>query len=333
VLALGLAIAAARCINGSGNPIPAPTPPPPSVTSVAVTGAGDSANPGQTAQLTASATYSDGSTAIVTQQATCVSGNTSIATVSATGLVTFLAVGEAEVQASFQSVVGSARLTVSAVPIARYPLTGRMTDRDNNRGVENVRVEVTEGPDALRFATTDVDGMYTLPNLAAGTFKVEITHPQYISETRVVTLEGPTRLDIALQPRAVPASAYGTYFINFTVTSQTCSFPIIPGPTGTLTLAGNPDGSGLTVTIVERGNTRTYQNGRLEADLTFSAKGSGVILGLVASALSGPPINRHDFTGSVSGRVSGRDIQGSENIVYGAPCPGSTAIFSFQGSR
>jgi len=336
LLALVLAVAAARCINGSGE-TPAPTPTPPTVTAVTVTGAGESANPGQTTQLTASATYSDGSTATVTEQATWASANASIATVSGTGLVTFVAVGEAEVRATFQSVSGMARLTVNAAPVARHQLTGRITDADNNRGVENVRVEVTEGPDALKADTTDVDGMYALANLAAGTFTVKITHSKYEAETRVVTLSGPTRLDVALRPiQLTPptATAYGTYSINITVTAQVCSTPVVPAPTGELTLSGNADGTQLSVRIVERGTTRTYKNGRLEVDGRFSATGGGLIAGVTTSATTGGPgIDRHDFTGSVSGRVSGRKIDGSEKIKYAAPCPGGTATIAFSGSK
>jgi hypothetical protein len=323
LLVLVLAVAAARCINGSGESA-VPTPTPPTVTSVAVTGAGESANPGQTTQLTASATYSDGSTATVTEQATWVSANSSIATVSATGLVTFVA-------------VGMARLTVSAAPVPRYQLTGRITDADNNRGVENVRVEVTEGPDAQRAATTDVDGMYTLSNLAAGTFNVKITHSKYEAETLAVTLSGPTRLDVALRPiQLTPptATAYGTYSITFTVTSQNCSTPVVPGPTGELTLSGKADGTQLSVKIVERDTTRTYKNGRLEVDGRFSASGGGLIAGVTTSASTGGPgIDSHEFTGSVSGRVSGRKIEGSEKITYAAPCPGSKATIAFSGSK
>ena len=336
LLALVLAFAAARCINGSGE-TPVPTPTPPTVTSVTVTGAGESANPGQTTQLTASATYSDGSTATVTEQATWVSANSSIATVSATGLVTFVAVGEAEVRATFQSVSGMARLTVNAAPVQRYQLTGRITDADNNRGVESVRVEVTEGPDAQRAATTDVDGMYTLSNLAAGTFNVKITHSKYETETRAVTLAGPTRLDVALRPvQLTPptATAYGTYSVTITVTSQNCSTPVIPDPTGTVTLSGKTNGTQLSVRIVERGTTRTYTNGRLEVDGRFSATGGGLIVGVTTSATTfGPGIDSHDYTGSVSGRVSGGRIEGSERITYAAPCPGSKATFAFSGSK
>lgn len=342
LVALVLALASARCINGSGTaPAPTPTAAPPDVTAMAVTGAGAAVNPGQTSQLTATATYSDGTIEPVTDRAAWSSTNTAIATVSATGVATFVAVGEVEIRATFKSVTGMARVTVDAVQAVKYDLTGRLTDRDNNRGVENVRVEVTDGPDVQRSATTDVDGRYTLSSLSPGTVTVRITNPKYEPVTRAVTLTGPTRLDVALvpipvappAPPAIPIAAYGTYAITLTVTAQDCSTPVVPGPAGTLKLEGKADGTGVTVTIVERGTSRTYKSGKLEVDGRFSAVGSGLIAGIMATATTGPGVDRHDFTGSVSGRVSGRTIQGSEKITYGAPCPGGTATIAFTGSK
>lgn len=342
LVALVLALASARCINGSGTAAaPTPTPAPPDVTAMAVTGIGAVVNPGDTSQLTATATYSDGTADAVTDKATWSSANTDVATVSASGLATFVAAGEVEIRATFKSVTGMTRVTVNTVQVLKYDLTGRLTDRDNNRGVENVRVEVIDGPDRQRTATTDVDGRYTLSNLLPGSFTVRITNPKYEAVTRSVTLTGPARLDVALvpipvappAPPAVPTSAYGTYAINITVTAQDCSTPVVPAPTGTLKLEGNADGTNVTVTIVERGTSRSYKSGKLEVDGRFSAVGGGLIAGIMATATTGPGVDRHDFTGSVSGRVTGPTIQGSEKIKYGAPCPGGTATIAFSGSK
>ena len=47
----------------------------------------------------------------------------------------------------------------------------------------------------------------------------------------------------------------------------------------------------------------------------------------------GPVILKHDFTGVLEGRVSGRSVTATENIVYDAPCPGKIAKFNLNGNR
>lgn len=330
-LLLFLAAAAARCINGSP---PLPAAPTPTVTAVAVTGLGGTANPGQTAQLTAIATYSDGTTGTVTEQATWSSQDSTVATVSPAGVVTYVATGETDIRATFQSVTGSAHVTVNTAPVIRHLLTGRVTDADSGRGLENARVEVLDGPDAGRVTSTNVEGNYTLSNLAEGTFNMRLSYPTFDAAQRVVTLTGATRLDVALRPTVDAAAAYGTYNISLRVVHQVCSTPVVPAPTGQLRLTGNPDGTRLTVTIVERGTAREYGNGRLRADGSFSAVGGGLIPGLSGGRSVGPgDVNRHDFTGSISGRVSGGRVEGAENMTYGAPCPGGTLNIAFDGSK
>ena len=81
---------------------------------------------------------------------------------------------------------------------------------------------------------------------------------------------------------------YGTYNISLRVVHQNCSTPGFPAPTGQLRLTGNPDGTGLTVTIVERGTAREYGNGRLRADGSFTALGGGLIRACRAAARSAP---------------------------------------------
>jgi hypothetical protein len=328
LLVLACVLPLAQCINGSpdGAPPTAPTTPEPVVTltAIAVTGFSGAATPGQTAQLAANATYSDGTTQTITQVATWESANQAVATVSPSGLVTFVSLGEADIRATYRSVVGSARVVVNAAPGRRFALTGTLTDADNNRGVEGVRVEVTDGADAGRAATTDASGAFSLGDLAEGTFSVRITHPYYEVVVRPVTLSQATRLDLALRPVVNVAGLYGTFTITIRVNSQNCEEPVTPGPSGTLTLSGNADGTGFRAVIVERGTTRVY-NGGMRSDGSFSGSGGGVLAGL-----AGP---RHDYTGSMQGRVTGTSISGTENVRYGAPCPGRIAEFGFSGSK
>jgi len=328
------------CINGSPedavptSPTTPTTPTPvPTLTSVAVTGLSGAVTPGQTAQLAASASFSDGTTQTVTQQATWDSANPAVATVTSTGLVSFVALGEADVRATYRSVVGTTRVSVSAAPVRRFPLAGTLTDIDNNRGVENVRVEVTDGADAGRTATTDVTGGFSLGELAEGTFSVRITHPYYEVVVRPITLGQATRLDLALKPVVNVSALYGTFNVGLTVRRQNCETPVRPGASGTLALSGNANGTSFRAVLVERGTTRTY-SGEMKADGSFSGSGGGVIAEIRGSEVNRDSvINRHSYTGSISGRVTGTSVSGTEMVNYVLPCPGGILELGFSGSK
>jgi hypothetical protein len=335
LLVLALAAPMTQCINGSpDSPTPVsptvPTPPAATLSAVTVTGLSGAATPGETAQLTASASYSDGRSETVTAQATWASTNTAVATVSASGVVTFVALGETDIRATYQSMSGAARVTVTAAPVRRFALTGVLTDADNRRGVENVRVEVVDGPDAGRVATTNVDGVFSLGELAEGSFNVRITHPYFEVVVRAVTLSAPVRLEIALRPLINVQPLYGVFNVSLRETRQTCEEPPYPAPNGTLTLSGNADGSGFRAVIVERGTTRVY-GGSMRADGSFSGSGGGVFAGAIGR-LPGP-IFKHDFTGTISGRVTGNNVSGTESVTFGAPCPGRVLSLDFSGSK
>jgi hypothetical protein len=335
LLVLTLIVPMTQCINGSpDSPTPVsptvPTPPAATLSAVTVTGLSGAATPGQTAQLTASASYSDGRNETVTTQATWASTNTAVATVSASGVVAFVALGETDIRATYQSMSGAARVTVTAAPVRRFVLTGLLTDADNRRGVENVRVEVVDGPDAGRAATTNVDGVYSLGDLAEGAFNVRMTHPYFEVVVRAVTLTDTTRLDVALRPFVNVQPLYGLFRVSLRVTRQTCEEPPYPDPSGTLTLSGNADGSGFRAVIVERGTTRVY-GGSMRADGSFSGSGGGVFAGAIGR-LPGP-IFKHDFTGNISGRVIGNSVSGTEAVTFGAPCPGRVLSLDFSGSK
>jgi hypothetical protein len=330
IAAAGL-LSSSGCINGSGSlPPPAPSV---TVTSISITGAG-TGNPGQSVQLTASATLSDDTVETVTSKASWTSANTAVATVSASGVVQLIATGEAEIRATYQSVTATAKVTVTPAPVPRHTLAGRVTNADSDRAIENARVEVIDGPDAGRSSSTSAQGDYRVENLTEGTISVRVSHDEFVSVERSVTLAGDVRLDVELRPTVNVSELYGTYNITFSVEHQNCTPAVIPGPTGTVQLEGDSDGQPLKVTIRERGSSRRYSNGRLKTDGSFNASGSGVILGIITSSVAGNGLEPlHDFSGSVRGTVRGRSISGTEDVTFGAPCPGKTATIKFSGSR
>lgn len=89
---------------------------PKTLTSIAASPAQASIAVKGTEQFSATATYSDGSTADVTASATWTDTNASVATISGKGMVTALAPGSTTITASMQGLSGSATLNVAAAP-------------------------------------------------------------------------------------------------------------------------------------------------------------------------------------------------------------------------
>ena len=313
----------AGCGGGSSTPAPTPTP---TLTGVSVTGAPASPSVGDTAQLVATASFSDGSSRIVTAEAAWQTSNSTVATVSASGLASFLASGDCDLRATFQTAAGTAHVTVAAKGAPRFQLSGTITESGSTHLVAGATVTVMDGPDAGRSAATDATGTYMLAAITMGSFSLRATRTDFEPQTVPVSLTKDVKLDIALKPVANVSGFFGTYNTTLSIAQQGCEFPFTVGPTGTINLNGRSDGTGLTVTIVERGTTRTYA-GTLRGDGTFNGNGGGVIAGIT----TGP--KNHDYTGDVSGTVSGRNISAAENVLFGAPCPGRTMKILYSGSR
>jgi hypothetical protein len=290
-----------------------------------VAGAAAAPTVGDTAQLSATAAFSDGTSQAVTSQATWETSNATVATVPSSGFATFLAVGEADLNETFRGMSATTRVTVAAKTLPRFQLNGTINESGTTHPIAGATVTVVDGPDAGRSAVTDAGGAYTLANLTTGSFNLRATRTDYETQTIAVSLTADARVDFALKLANV-SGFFGTYATTLSIAQQSCEFPFQVGPTGTINLNGRTDGSGLTVTIVERGTTRTY-GGTLRTDGTFNGSGGGVIAGFAR----GPA--KHDYTGDVSGTVSGRNINATENVLFGQPCPGRTMKILYSGSR
>jgi hypothetical protein len=178
-----------------------PSTPPNSPTLISVTVAGTlSLVTNQTSQFTATAYFAKGTGQSVTSQATWSSANTAVATVSAAGLVTCVGTGNTEIRATFQGVSGSAPVTVTRPPI--YTLSGTVTETVPHLSttLTGVRVEITDGPNQGRFATTDATGQYQIADLSPGTFSVKAELDTYDDTIKSVTVTGNTTLNLTLNP-------------------------------------------------------------------------------------------------------------------------------------
>src|SRR5687767_15307158 len=91
------------------------------------------------------------------------------------------------------------------------------------------------------------------------------------------------------------------------------------GP-GTLELAGQSNGTNLTVKITERDVSRTYTGGRMNVDGTFSGN-------LPPGTLFPGAIRLlHEISATMQGKVSGSSISGTEFMTYTNGCQAGAMI-------
>ena len=116
VYAAGVALLATIATDGCKDKTPVIVTPTKTLQSVSVTGVPASLVPPNTATLSATANYSSGSPDSVTAAATWDSSNKAVATVAG-GVVTAVAPGTTDISAVYQSVRGSAAVTVTAASL------------------------------------------------------------------------------------------------------------------------------------------------------------------------------------------------------------------------
>jgi hypothetical protein len=144
----------------------APTAPPGKATLVDLRVDGQaSVPPGESAQYTATATYSDRSSRDVTADAKWTSTNDSVLSVTATGAMTTHVVGLADVIATLGTLSHSREVVV--VPEGRYLVKAFVNEDQVTAMIYDVRVEVVSGPAAGLAATTDWNGMALLYGVPA----------------------------------------------------------------------------------------------------------------------------------------------------------------------
>jgi plastocyanin len=202
VLGIALAGTIASCGGGSTPAAPSPSGSP-TVTGLNVTGISASLKPGDSAQLTATASLSNGTTNIVTNQATWRSDNTDIATVSGSGVVTAVSAGTTEIRASYQNVNASVRLDVAAAPQPpapqTYSLCGTIIETSGSLPISEVVVEVRDRINAGKRTQTDGNGRYCLTNLAPDSFTLRVSKVDYEQIDQGLTLIGDMTLNFSMR--------------------------------------------------------------------------------------------------------------------------------------
>ena len=190
----------AMCACGSTStnaPAPSPSAPSapstPTVASIAVSGTAPTV--GSTSQLTATATLSNGSTEAVTTQATWQSSNAAVLTVNSSGLAMAIAAGDADLTATYAGVKGSLHLSVAPRTLG---LIGVIADETTRGALADVRVEVLNGINGGKVASTDASGTYTFTGLVAETFRLRASKDGYAWGEQNVTVPDVPRADFFL---------------------------------------------------------------------------------------------------------------------------------------
>ena len=204
-LSAAVVIGVLSCGGGGGGSTPTtPNPPPPAsptLTSLTVTAPSPSARVGESAQFTATALMSNATSQTVTSQASWQSSNGSVATVSNTGMVAAVGPGVADIRATYQTVSGSAQITVTAVVNS---LCGTVRSSTTNATLGGAEIEILSGPNAGLKVTADANGAFCLNNLQTGTITVRIRRNDYNATDQTVVVNGATIVTFLLTPTSSP---------------------------------------------------------------------------------------------------------------------------------
>lgn len=323
ILILLLLVGSTGCSVCGSSVQPTELPPPPvTVSRLSIVGFSDTAVEGDELTLRVMAALSDQTSEDVTARATWESSNSAIATVNASGVLTAVGVGECDIRVTYRTVTTSQRLTVAPRFAGYGTVVGVLTDNVANRAIVGARVEVTDGPNTGRSAISDGNGYFSIGNVLNGTMTLRVTHDAFFQTDVQAVVQGNTRRDIQMRPLPPPPYA-GTYNVGLTVAQDTCR-QVTPAASGQVQLSGTA--TTVTVRIVERGITRSY-NGQIGGDGSFSAVNGN---GTTSSTGWGPS---HTYSGSVSGRVSGNTVTGSERLNFTSGCPGQVLVINFSGAK
>src|SRR4051812_44449105 len=166
---------------------------------------------GNTMQMVATARMSDGSSQNVTSAASWESSNPSIATISSSGMLSVLANGQVDARAMYQGVLGSVTLTLTRAPdpAARYTLSGIAREvSPAPRILGDVRITITEGPDAGITATSDAGGQFRFASVAGSRLSLEASRAGYQTWRMTnLTIDANKQIEVVMYPNPPVNSA------------------------------------------------------------------------------------------------------------------------------
>ena len=229
VVALGIAC-------NKSNPA-APTAQSPSASTSYVFLTGSAPMNGATSQFTATAVGPDGSQTNVTAQATWKSSNQAIVAVGQSGVVTAVAVGSAELSATYNGVTGSTPLVVSAMPCL-FTVDPAQIGIPGGGGSVTISVNMMQGQQCQWTAQTN--GFLRIEGSASGTGSgsIVVAADANTGGTRVGTVsvagasvtisQARTNCVVSVSPLTQSVSDLGgTFYVNVTAAGN-CDWTIAP---------------------------------------------------------------------------------------------------------
>jgi hypothetical protein len=123
--------------------------------------------------------------------------------VNASGLVTAIAVGDLQVNASFQGTTSFLRFSV--VRSAGFVVSGRVTDGTSGGVLPNISVSIADAGSATKTALTDSSGNYSIGGVAQGAATLTATATSYETNSKSITVSTDTKIDLVMVRTAGPA--------------------------------------------------------------------------------------------------------------------------------
>jgi hypothetical protein len=214
LLALALAGMLGACDDGPptrpSRPTPPTGPPPPAPVTLVrleLTGPG-TVPPGESAQYSVNAYWSDGSVRDLTREAEWRSSDASVLSISPTGVATGQARGSTFISVGAAGSFSSKEVIV--LPAGSYRLTGNV--RDTGFGVTGARVEVTAGTGRGLAATTSTGG-YVLFGVG-GDVEVRVTGDGFQEQRKRLLVTTHQQLDFDLIVSEPRPEVSGTYSLT-----------------------------------------------------------------------------------------------------------------------
>jgi len=170
-----------------------------------VTAPASTAKPGDSAQFTATAVMSNSTTQTITNQASWQSSNVGLATVSSSGFVAAVAAGEVDIRATYQSITGSAHVTITA-PAPTIGVCGTVREQGTTTTVSNATIILK---DTVFSTNSDSSGHYCLSGMGNGRFTIRASKSGYELTEQEVSINGSVTADIAMRRSSSPAPSPG----------------------------------------------------------------------------------------------------------------------------
>jgi hypothetical protein len=217
---LGVFVAAAGCDDSTPTRPSSDVGPSPigtTTASVAITGDTQFHRPGETSQLTATATFSDGTTRDVTAEARWSADHVTVVSVRL-GLLTSVDYGRCNVTVVYNG--RSARVPVRVAPEGVFLLTGYVSELSGTL-IPNANVEVSSAAGSL-VTLTNAQGVYTVT--AFGDTVVQVEKGGFEPQERRLRVENDSELNFRLEPTVQPGGISGRYQLTI-IAAPSCSLP------------------------------------------------------------------------------------------------------------